>query len=165
MGYYVAEGAIIKGNVTIGEDSGIWYHATIRGDSNQITIGSRTNIQDNAVVHVSSGYSTTIGNNVTIGHGAIVHGCTVGNDTLIGMGAIILNGAVIGDHCIIGAGALVTQNTKIPDGSLAFGNPAKIIRNLTDAEMQENTNNAQRYVNAAKTQLIFIQTFPMSQSF
>ena len=165
MGYYVAEGAIIKGNVTIGEDSGIWYHATIRGDSNQITIGSRTNIQDNAVVHVSSGYSTTIGNNVTIGHGAIVHGCTVGNDTLIGMGAIILNGAVIGDHCIIGAGALVTQNTKIPDGSLAFGNPAKIIRNLTDAEMQENSNNAQRYVNAAKAQLIFIQTFPMSQSF
>ena len=154
MGYYVAEGAIIKGNVTIGEDSGIWYHATIRGDSNQITIGSRTNIQDNVVVHVSSGYSTTIGNNVTIGHGAIVHGCTVGNDTLIGMGAIILNGAVIGDHCIIGAGALVTQNTKIPDGSLAFGNPAKIIRNLTDAEMQENTNNAQRYVNAAKAQLI-----------
>ena len=154
MAYYVAEGAIIKGNVTIGEDSGIWYHATIRGDSNQITIGSRTNIQDNAVVHVSSGYSTTIGNNVTIGHGAIVHGCTVGNDTLIGMGAIILNGAVIGDHCIIGAGALVTQNTKIPDGSLAFGNPAKIIRNLTDAEMQENTNNAQRYVNAAKAQLI-----------
>ena len=112
MAYYVAEGAVIKGNITIGEDSGIWYNATIRGDSNQIAIGSRTNVQDNAVVHVSSGYPVSIGNDVTIGHGAIVHGCTVGSNTLIGMGAIILNGAVIGDNCIIGAGALVTQKNR-----------------------------------------------------
>ena len=94
-----------------------------------------------------------IGNDVTIGHGAIVHGCTVGSNTLIGMGAIILNGAVIGDNCIIGAGALVTQNTHIPDGSLAFGNPAKVIRSLTPEEIRETGNNAQRYVNAAKAQL------------
>lgn len=153
MAFYQAEGAIIKGNVTIGEDTGVWYNATIRGDSNQIVIGSRTNVQDNAVVHVSTGYSVNIGDNVTIGHGAIVHGCSIGNNTLIGMGAIILNGAVIGDHCMIGAGALVTQNMQIPDGSLAFGNPAKIIRNLTKDEMEENTNNAFRYVKAAKAQL------------
>lgn len=153
MAFYQAEGAIIKGNVTIGEDTGVWYNATIRGDSNQIVIGSRTNVQDNAVVHVSTGYSVNIGDDVTIGHGAIVHGCSIGNNTLIGMGAIILNGAVIGDHCMIGAGALVTQNMQIPDGSLAFGNPAKIIRNLTKNEMEENTNNAFRYVKAAKAQL------------
>ena len=97
--------------------------------------------------------SVSIGNDVTIGHGAIVHGCTVGSNTLIGMGAIILNGAVIGDNCIIGAGALVTQNTHIPDGSLAFGNPAKVIRSLTPEEIRETGNNAQRYVNAAKAQL------------
>ena len=95
----------------------------------------------------------SIGDDVTIGHGAIVHGCTVGSNTLIGMGAIILNGAVIGDNCIIGAGALVTQNTHIPDGSLAFGNPAKVIRSLTPEEIRETGNNAQRYVNAAKAQL------------
>lgn len=153
MAFYQAEGAIIKGNVTIGENTGVWYNATIRGDSNRIVIGSRTNVQDNAVVHVSTGYSVNIGDDVTIGHGAIVHGCTIGNNTLIGMGAIILNGAVIGDHCMIGAGALVTQNMQIPDGSLAFGNPAKIIRNLTKDEMEENTNNAIRYVKAAKAQL------------
>ena len=110
MAYYLAEGAIVKGDVTIGEDSGIWYHATVRGDTEKITIGSRTNIQDNAVLHVGAGHALTIGDDVTIGHSAIVHGCTVGNNTLIGMGAIILNGAVIGNNCIIGAGALVTQN-------------------------------------------------------
>ena len=109
MAYYLAEGAIVKGDVTIGEDSGIWYHATVRGDTEKITIGSRTNIQDNAVLHVGAGHALTIGDDVTIGHSAIVHGCTVGNNTLIGMGAIILNGAVIGNNCIIGAGALVTQ--------------------------------------------------------
>lgn len=157
MAFYQAEGAIIKGNVTIGEDTGVWYNATIRGDSNRIVIGSRTNVQDNAVVHVSTGYSVNIGDDVTIGHGAIVHGCSIGNNTLIGMGAIILNGAVIGDHCMIGAGALVTQNMQIPDGSLAFGNPAKIIRSLTKGEMEENTNNAIRYVKAAKAQLKEVQ--------
>ena len=118
MAYYLAEGAIVKGDVTIGEDSGIWYHATVRGDTEKITIGSRTNIQDNAVLHVGAGHALTIGDDVTIGHSAIVHGCTVGNNTLIGMGAIILNGAVIGNNCIIGAGALVTQNMEIPDGSM-----------------------------------------------
>lgn len=153
MAYYVADEAVVKGKVTIGEKSGIWYHATIRADSDQITIGSRTNVQDNAVIHTSQNYPVSIGNGVTIGHSAIVHGCTVGNNTLIGMGAIILNGAVIGDNCIIGAGALVTQNSNIPDGSLAFGNPARIIRKLTEEEIAGNKGNADRYVQAAKEQL------------
>ena len=109
---YIAEGAVVKGNVQMGEDVSIWYNATVRGDSAEIKIGDRTNVQDNAVIHVDTHYPTTIGNGVTIGHGAIVHGCTVGDNTLIGMGAIVLNGASIGENCIIGAGALVTQNTK-----------------------------------------------------
>ena len=153
MAYYVADEAVVKGKVTIGEESGIWYHATIRADSDQIMIGSRTNVQDNAVIHTSRNYPVSIGNGVTIGHSAIVHGCTVGNNTLIGMGAIILNGAVIGDNCIIGAGALVTQNSNIPDGSLAFGNPARIIRKMTEEEIADNKGNADRYVQAARAQL------------
>ena len=125
---YIAEGAVVKGKVQMGQDVSIWYNATVRGDSAEIRIGDQTNVQDNAVIHVDTHYTTTIGNGVTIGHGAIVHGCTVGDNTLIGMGAIVLNGACIGNNCIIGAGALVTQNTNIPAGSLAFGNPAKVIR-------------------------------------
>ena len=144
MAYYLAEGAIVKGDVTIGEDSGIWYHATVRGDTEKITIGSRTNIQDNAVLHVGAGHALTIGDDVTIGHSAIVHGCTVGNNTVIGMGALILNGAVIGNNCISGAG----------DGSLAFGNPAKIKRKLTEEEIASNRDNALLYVKEAKDQLM-----------
>ena len=150
MAYYVAEGAVIKGNITIGEDSGIWYNATIRGDSNPIAIGSRTNVQDNAVVHVSSGYPVSIGNDVTIGHGAIVHGCTVGSNTLIGMGAIILNGAVVGKNSMVAAGALVTSNTVIPDGALYMGNPAKFRRMLSDEEIAANRENAKHYVKESK---------------
>ena len=154
MGYYVAEGAILKGNISFGEDASIWYHATIRGDSDIITIGEKTNIQDNVVIHVTKGFPVHIGSHVTVGHSAIVHGCSVGENTLIGMGAIILNGAQIGKNCIIGAGALVTQNMNIPDGSLAYGNPAKIQRNLKQEEIDEITKNAIRYVEAAKDQLI-----------
>lgn len=157
MGYYVAEGAILKGNITVGEDAGIWYHATIRGDSDVITIGEKTNIQDNAVIHVTRGFPVHIGSHVTVGHGAIVHGCSIGENTLIGMGAIILNGAQIGKNCIIGAGALVTQNMNIPDGSMAYGNPAKIQRNLKQEEIDGITKNAIRYVEAAKKQLILIR--------
>lgn len=150
---YIAEGAVVKGKVQMGEDVSIWYNATVRGDSAEIKIGDCTNVQDNAVIHVDTHYPTTIGSGVTIGHGAIVHGCTVGDNTLIGMGAIILNGASIGENCIIGAGALVTQNTTIPAGSLAFGNPAKVIRSLTPEEIESNQQNAQHYIAAAATQL------------
>lgn len=150
---YIAEGAIVKGNVKLGKDASVWYHATIRGDSNSITIGDGTNIQDNVVVHTENTHPVTIGNGVTIGHSAVVHGCMIGDNSLIGMGAIVLNGAVIGKDCIIGAGALVTQNTHIPDGSLAFGNLAKVIRQVTEEEKAANRANALKYVNEAKEDL------------
>lgn len=150
---YVAKEAVIKGDVTMGENVSVWYNATVRGDAYPIVIGDGTNVQDNAVLHVGEGYSLTIGNNVTIGHGAIVHGCEVGDDTIIGMGAIILNGAKVGRRCIIGAGALVTQGTVIPDGAMAFGNPAKVFRMLSEEEQQKTCYNAIVYVDEAKGQL------------
>lgn len=150
---YIADGAIVRGNVKLGKDVSVWYHATIRGDSNSITIGDETNIQDNAVIHVEHTHPVTIGKGVTIGHSAVVHGCMIGDNSLIGMGAIILNGAVIGKNCIIGAGALVTQNACIPDGSLAFGSPAKVIRQITEEEKTANRTNALKYVREAKEQL------------
>lgn len=156
MAYYIAEGAVVKGQVTMADGASVWYNATVRGegDSEPIEIGRNSNIQDNAVVHVDLSHSVRIGDNVTIGHSAIVHGCTIGDNTLIGMGAIVLNGARIGKNCIIGAGALVTQGTDIPDGSLAFGSPAKVIRALTADEIEENHRNAMHYVEIARESLI-----------
>ena len=142
---YIADGAKIVGNVEIGEDSSVWYNAVIRGDSNSIAIGKNTNVQDNAVLHTSHSHALYVGDNVTIGHGAIVHGCTIGNNVLIGMGAIVLDGAVIEDNCIIGAGALVTQGKRMPEGSLIFGNPAKVIREISDEEKESIIENANEY--------------------
>lgn len=147
---YVAPGAQIAGNVEIGEDCGVWYNAVVRGDSNTIRVGKRTNIQDLALLHVDKHYVLTVGDNVTIGHSAIVHGCTVGSQVLIGMGAIILNGAEIGDNCIIGAGALVTEGMKIPTGSMVYGSPAKVIRPLREEEIKGILDNADLYVLHAK---------------
>lgn len=149
-GVFVAPGAQIVGAVEIGEESNVWYNAVIRGDSEPIQIGRRTNVQDLALLHVEAGYRLSIGDNVTIGHSAIVHGCTVGDRVLIGMGAILMNGAVIGDDCIIGAGALVTENVQIPAGSMVYGSPAKVIRPLTEQEKQGILDNAERYVAHAK---------------
>ena len=118
---FIAPGAVVLGDVTIGENSGIWYNAVVRGDRDSIVIGRESNIQDNAVVHLGSGYPVEIGDHVTIGHGAIIHGCKIGDNTMIGMGAILMNGCKIGKNCIIGAGALVTQNVEIPDNSLVIG--------------------------------------------
>lgn len=150
---YVAEGAKIIGNVKIGADSSVWYNAVIRGDSNPIVIGKNTNVQDNAVLHTSHSHALSIGDNVTIGHGAIVHGCKIGNNVLIGMGAIILDGAVVEDNCMIGAGALVTQNKSMPEGSLILGNPAKVKRELTEEEKESILENAKAYVLEAKEYL------------
>lgn len=147
----VASGAHVIGDATLGEHCSVWYNAVIRADEAPITIGAHTNIQDCAVVHVSTGHPTSIGEGVTVGHGAIVHGCTVGANTLVGMGAIILDDAEIGRDCIIGAGALVTRGTCIPDGSLAFGNPARIIRSLTDGEIEANRANAAEYIRLAQS--------------
>lgn len=143
---FIAKGAIVKGDVTLGENCSVWYHATVRADRATITIGDNTNIQDNCVVHVDAGASVHIGNGVTVGHSAIVHGCTVGDNTLVGMGAILLNDCVIGKNCMIGAGTLVTQNTRIPDNSLVLGNPGKVKRTLTAEEIEANRRNAMHYV-------------------
>ena len=147
---FIADGARVVGNVEMGKNCSVWYNAVIRADSNDVKIGENTNIQDNAVIHTSKGCGVQIGDNVTIGHGAIVHGCTVKNNVMIGMGAIVLDGAVIGENSIIGAGALVTQGKIIPECSLAFGNPAKIIRQLTEDEINSILKNADSYVNKAK---------------
>ncbi|MBR5579060.1 MAG: gamma carbonic anhydrase family protein [Lachnospiraceae bacterium] len=143
---FLAKGCAIYGNVTLKADVSVWYNATIRAMEEPIVIGEGSNVQDNAVVHVDAGFQVNIGANVTIGHGAIIHGCNIGNNTLVGMGAIILNGASIGNNCIIGAGALVTQNAVIPDNSLVLGSPAKVIRPVTEAEVEKSIANAKLYV-------------------
>lgn len=146
---FIAEGAIVRGNVILNDYANVWFNAVVRADADSITIGKNTNVQDNCVLHVDINTPLHIGENVTIGHGAIIHGCTIGNNSLIGMGAIILNNAVIGNNCIVGAGALVTQNTVIPDNSLVIGNPAKIKRTVTEQEIDDITHNAMHYVNEA----------------
>lgn len=150
-GVFVAENATVIGKVTLEPSSSVWFGAVIRGDVENIHIGQRSNIQDNAVVHTSSGFPTTVGNDVTVGHGAIVHGCTIGNRVLIGMGAIILDGAVIEDDCMIGAGTLVPPGKTIPSGHLAVGSPAKVIRALTEDEKQSLLDSALRYAKYAST--------------
>ena len=142
----IAKQSIILGDVTIGRDSCVLYNAVIRGDDAPVTIGAETNIQENCTIHVSHNMPVHIGNNVTIGHNAVIHGCTIGDRTLIGMGTIILDGAKIGTDCIIGAGSLVTKNTVIPDGSLVMGSPAKIKRNLTWEEKLGIVENSKEYV-------------------
>ncbi len=148
---FIAEGAVVKGDVTLGENCSVWYHATVRAGRAAITVGDNSNIQDNCVVHVDTGASVRIGSGVTVGHSAIIHGCTVGDNTLIGMGAILLNDCVIGKNCIIGAGTLVTQNTRIPDNSLVLGNPGRVKRALTPEEVESNRRNALHYVEEGRS--------------
>lgn len=154
---FIAPGAAVYGDVTVGADCSIWFHATVRGEHAGVRIGDGSNIQDNCVVHVDPGHTVEIGSNVTVGHGAIVHGCKIGNNTLVGMGAIILNGAVVGKNCIIGAGALVTQNTIIQDNSLVIGSPAKVTRRVTAQEAAANMANARHYVEAGKEYREFLR--------
>ena len=142
---FVAPGAVVRGEVHLAENSSVFYNAVLRGDRAPISIGEGTNIQDNCVVHVEYDLPVTVGKNVTVGHGAILHGCTVGDETLIGMGAIVLNGAQIGKGCLIGAGALVTQNAVIPDGCMAVGSPARVKRPLTPEEMDGLRQSAADY--------------------
>lgn len=144
--YFIAPNASVIGEVEIGNDVGIWFGAVIRGDITPIIIGARTNIQDNCVLHVDYGFPLQIGENVTVGHGVILHGCTIASSCLIGMGAIILNGAKIGTNSIIGAGALVTQNKIIPPNSLVVGSPARVIRQVSGEEISLIQSSAQHYV-------------------
>jgi carbonic anhydrase/acetyltransferase-like protein (isoleucine patch superfamily) len=130
---YIAPGARVIGKVTLGENVGIWFNAVLRGDNEAIVIGPGSNVQDGCVFHTDPGFPMTIGADVTVGHSAILHGCTVGDGTLIGMGAVVLNGARIGKGCLIGANALVTEGREIPDHSMAVGQPARVIRPIDEA--------------------------------
>ena len=152
---FIAPQAVVIGNVTIGEDSSIWFNTVIRGDVNSIRIGKKTNIQDLCMVHVSNDDGpqpspTVIGDYVTVGHRAIIHGATVHNFCLIGMGAILLDRVMIGENCVIGAGSLVTEGANIPAGHLAFGSPAKVIRPLTETEISLIRFSAEHYATLAK---------------
>jgi carbonic anhydrase/acetyltransferase-like protein (isoleucine patch superfamily) len=148
-GVYIARGATVLGDVTLGDFSSVWYGAVLRGDINHIVVGHHTNIQDGAVLHLADELPCIVGSYVTVGHAAVVHACTVGDETLIGMGAVVLDGAVIGRQCLVGAGALVTQGAEIPNGSLVLGSPAKIVRTLTKEERRELKYWAAKYVQNA----------------
>ena len=149
LGAFVAGNATVRGGVTVGKGSSIFFGAVVRSELVPITIGEDTNIQDNCILHTDAGFPLTVGSGCTIGHGAILHGCTVGDNTLIGMGTTVLNGAVIGRDCIVGAGSLVPQGMVIPDGSMAFGSPAKIRRPLTEEEIAYNRGTAALYCREA----------------
>ena len=144
---YVDVSAQVIGDVVIGEESSVWMNVVIRGDVHSIRIGARTNVQDGTIVHVMTGtHPTTIGDDVTIGHGAIVHGCTLGNRILIGMGAILLNGVDVGEDSIVAAGALLTEGTRVPPRSLVMGSPGKVRRVLDDQEVASIRWYSERYV-------------------
>ena len=146
---YIAPTAVVVGDVRLEDDVNIWYQAVVRADDAPIHIGAQSNIQDNVTLHVDEGYPIQIGRGCSVGHNAVLHGCTIGDNTLIGMGAIVLNGATIGKNCLIGAGALVTQHKVIPDNSLVLGSPGKVVRTLTPEEIRDNMHNAQAYVACA----------------
>ena len=149
-GVRIAREAMVVGDVTIGEDSCVLFYSTVRGDEGTITIGRETNIQESCTIHASIEGDVVIGDNVTIGHQAVVHGCTVGDRTLIGMAATILDGAEIGCDCIVGAGSLVTKHTRVPDGSMVMGRPAKVTRALTEEEIAGLKESALSYIEEGK---------------
>lgn len=142
---WIAPDANVIGDVVLEDDTSIWFGTTIRGDNETITVGAGSNVQENCVLHTDPGYALTIGRNCTVGHKAMLHGCTIGDETLIGMGATILNGAKIGSGCLIGAGALITEGKVIPDGSLVMGAPGKVIRQLDEAARLGLRTSAKRY--------------------
>ena len=144
--YSIAPSASIIGDVVLGEDCGIWFGATLRGDNETISIGARSNIQEGSTLHTDMGFPLDIGEDCTIGHNAILHGCTIGDGSLVGMGAIVLNGAKIGRGCLVGAGALVTEGKSFPDGSLVVGSPAKVMRALDEAAIAGLRKSAAGYV-------------------
>jgi len=143
---FVAASADLIGRVRIGAEASVWYNSTLRGDIHEVVIGARSNVQDNAVLHVESDRGCYLGELVTVGHGAIVHACTIKDEVLVGMGATVLDGAVIGERSIIGANTLVTMNTEIPPGSLVLGSPGKVVRLLSEEEQAGVAVRAQKYV-------------------
>ena len=143
---FVAASADVIGRVTLGEESSLWYNTTLRGDINEITIGPRSNVQDNAVIHLADDFGCHVGELVPVGQSAILHACTVGDEVLVGMGACVLDGTIIGPRCIIGANALVTGGTIIPEGSLVLGSPARVVKTLDLKDQQDIKSWAEKYV-------------------
>lgn len=148
--YYVADNAAVIGDVTLKKDASVWFGCTIRGDNDPIVIGEGSSVQDGCVLHADPGYPLTLGDNVSIGHMAMLHGCTVGEGTLVGIGSIILNGAVIGKNCLIGANSMVTEGKVIPDNSVVMGSPGRIIRQTTEKDLAMIARPAPHYVARAK---------------
>ena len=146
---FIADGAKVIGDVIMKSESSVWYNTVVRADINQIIVGERSNIQDNSVLHLENDQGVIIGNDVTIGHNAIIHGCTIGDGALIGMGSIIMNGATIGKGAVVGAGAIVTENMHVPDLGLVVGLPGKVIKTLSDDTYDKNVKWAKKYVQLA----------------
>lgn len=146
----VLAGAVVVADVTLGAHSCVWYNAVVRGDVDKVVIGQRTNVQDCSMLHCSKDFPLVIEDDVTVGHSCILHGCTIGKGSLIGMGSTVLDGAHVGENCLIGAGSLVTGKTVIPDGMMAFGRPAKVVRPLTPQEIAANYDSARHYVELAQ---------------
>ena len=147
---WVADSAQVMGNVTLSEDSSVWFGVVARGDTETITVGKGSNIQDNSVLHADHGMPLIIGENVTVGHQVMLHGCTIGDGSLIGIQAVVLNGAKIGKNCLVGAGALVTEGKEFPDGCMILGSPAKAVRQLSDAQIEGLKMSAQHYMDNAR---------------
>ena len=143
---FVAPTAVVIGAVTLKHEASVWWGAVLRGDYDAITIGERSNVQDNAVVHMDEGFPVTLGSRVTIGHKAVLHGCTIGDNALVGINSVVMNEAVIGDDCLIGSNTLITEGKAIPPRSLVLGSPGKVVRELSDEEVAEITGFSDRYV-------------------
>ncbi len=148
---FIAQGAVVVGEVTIGEEVSIWFNATLRGDTTPITIGPRSNIQEGCIFHADPGFPAIIGAGVTVGHGAVIHGAQIGDNSLIGIRSVLLNGVVVGENCIVGASALLTEGKEFPPGSLILGVPAKVVRPLTPEEIEHNRRAAEEYVKRSRT--------------
>jgi carbonic anhydrase/acetyltransferase-like protein (isoleucine patch superfamily) len=147
---YVADSAQVMGDVHLGAHASVWFGVVIRGDTERITVGEGSNIQDGSVLHADFGVPLTIGNYVTVGHKVMLHGCTIGDETLVGIGAVILNKAKIGKNCLVGAGSLVTEGKEFPDGSVIMGSPAKVVRSLSPEQIQGLRMTALHYIDNAK---------------
>ena len=147
---WVADSAQVIGDVALGEDSSVWFGVVIRGDTDPITVGKGSNIQDGSVLHADHGMPLVIGENVTVGHQVMLHGCTIGDGSLIGIQAVVLNGAKIGRNCLVGAGSLVTEGKEFPDGCMILGSPAKAVRQLSDAQLEGLKMSAQHYIDNAR---------------
>lgn len=147
---FIGQGAVIVGDVTLGEETSVWFNASLRGDSESLTIGPRTNIQEGCILHADPGFPAILGAGVTVGHGAVVHGARVGDNSLIGIRAVLLNGVVVGENCIVGACALLTQGKEFPPNSLIMGAPAKTVREVTPEEIERNRRAAEEYVKRSR---------------